>query len=131
MGYIPGNALRVTRWDSDDDNDDNDGVSPTVLLLYPLCCRPTLVKKKKTGKKVALSATDVGLPAAAPGSDPKDYAYNSRKRRRHGSQTSPARNWSVGLEGGVYGTAERGTETGYVVEPMPTVFWLTSPRWKR
>ncbi|GMH63554.1 hypothetical protein TL16_g03744 [Triparma laevis f. inornata] len=31
----------------------------------------------------------------------------------------------------VYSTVDRGVETGYIVEPFPTIYWLVSSRWRR
>ncbi|GMH99185.1 hypothetical protein TrST_g6320 [Triparma strigata] len=60
------------------------------------------------------------------------YEYGGRKRRRRGAQNSPQSNWSVAMDpSNVYATVDRGVETGYIMEPFPTIYWLVSNRWRR
>lgn len=107
LGYLPGNALSVLKFD---DNGD-----PSVLELYPLTVRGTLVKSKKGGNSNS--------------GDSKAQNPKVRKRRRVGSQRGGG-NWNVSSndsEG--WSTTEE--ETGMVVVPMPTIHWLVSPHWNR
>jgi len=132
LGYLPGNALRIVATHRSSTSTNSTAIQedleeePTVLQLYPLVLREAYAGGRSDGRKFksrqrGTNALRVDKLEEESSSSYSDYSSNTPHHVTSKDQEGTPR--------AIHNNIDWRTSDGnFVVEPFPTIYWITCPR---
>jgi hypothetical protein len=122
LGYLPGNALRIvathrsTTSTSSAAASEDEEEEPTVLQLYPLVLREASAGGRSDGRKFKSRQRGTNALRVDTPSSSQVVPEQQREKDPEGTpRVIPNIDW-------------RTSDGNFVVEPFPTIYWITCPR---